>query len=87
MSYLVELQRRPRCPTHPLVDNGYEVADFACPLHVNLADTVKRLLRRVEVLEEDHDRPRRDVRLTALSVGITDSLHHQSYLRGVRDDV
>lgn len=86
MPYLVKLQRRPRCPTHTLIDQRYEVADFACPLHMNLANAVKRLLRRIEVLKEDHDRPRRHVILFARLVDVADRLYDGSHL-GIRNDV
>ena len=53
--HLVELQQCPRCPLHPLVDDRDEVAHLALIWYIYLANSGERLLRGVEMLEEDND--------------------------------
>lgn len=55
ISYLIQFQWCARRPAHALVNNRYEIADFAGSGHVDLSNAVQRLLRCVEVLQENHD--------------------------------
>jgi hypothetical protein len=56
MPYLVEFQWRSRSPSHSLVDDRKQVANFAVPWNIRFAHTVKVLLSSVEMLQEYHDR-------------------------------
>lgn len=54
-AHLVKLDGRSWCPPHSFVDERREVADLVHPTNINLSNSCQRLLRRVEMLEEDHD--------------------------------
>lgn len=66
--YLEEFQRSSRRPAHSFVNDWDEIANLTCSRHVYLSGAVEGLFRRIEVLEEYHDRLWRRIRLGKLEL-------------------
>ena len=66
-TYLEQFEWCPRCPSHPLIDYESQISNSASSRNVDLSNTIQRLSCSIEMLEEDHNRARRDVRLVRIS--------------------
>jgi len=51
-----KFQRGAGRPAHPFVYDSGQIADLHLSLYVDLADAIKLLLSRIEILEENHER-------------------------------
>lgn len=65
-TYFKQFEWCSRCPSHPLIDQGCQVSDFASTRDIDLANTVQRLSRSIKMLQENHDRTGGDVRFVRI---------------------
>lgn len=56
MTNLVQLDGCVGCPSHAVINEGDKVSNLAAPWNIHFANTGQGLLRRIEMLQEDHDR-------------------------------